>query len=44
MTKAGVTEDTEPSHREHRADKVFGSVSSVRTSVRSVKKNFFRNV
>ena len=31
-----------PAHRSHRADKVFGSVTSVRTSVRSLKKDFLQ--
>ena len=33
-----------PAHRGHQADTVLGSVTSVRTSVRSVKKDFFRKV
>lgn len=33
-----------PAHRGHHADTVLGSVTSVRTSVRSVKKDFFRKV
>jgi len=31
-------------HGAHRADKVFGSVCSVRASARSMKNNFFRKV
>ena len=31
-----------PAHSSHRADKVLGSVTSVRTSVRSVKKAFLQ--
>jgi hypothetical protein len=33
-----------PAHRAHRADEVFGSVASVRNSVRSVKKEFLQKV
>ena len=33
-----------PAHRSHRSDKVFGSVTSVQTSVRSVKKDFLQKV
>ena len=32
-----------PAHRSHRADQVLGSVTSVRTSARSVKKDFLQN-
>jgi hypothetical protein len=33
-----------PGHRGHRADKVFGSVTSVRSAVRSVEKEFLQKV
>ena len=36
------TRTRRPGHRAHRADKGFGSVTSVRTSVRSVKKDFLQ--
>jgi hypothetical protein len=44
LTKPISQRTRSPGHRAHRADKVFGSVSSVRNSVRSVKMNLFRKV
>ena len=40
LDQTDFTEGTEPSPQGHRADTVFDSVSSVWTSVRSVKKEF----
>jgi len=40
---AEITTLRRPAHRSHRADKAFDSVTAVRTSGRSVKKDFLQN-
>ncbi len=44
LTQCILQRARSPAHRSRKADKVFGSVTSVRASVRSAKKIFFRKV